>query len=188
LLERGLGINARNSEGQTPIFDLTKRLPNYIGEHESMWNAGFTGAWNALEDLESIAIERAISAQVLKMFEDAEADLFVVNKYGPGLLHVAARSKEKITEDYMRKENCRRLGVNLQRRAQRKARVRFELLMKKGLDLALEDNQQRTALDIAAACNNQGVLDLFKKIGRHRGFEGGSDAEVPFAILIRCSC
>ncbi|KAJ4294202.1 hypothetical protein N0V90_007892 [Kalmusia sp. IMI 367209] len=79
------------------------------------------------------------SAEALALFEDAGADLFAKDKQGRGLLHIAARSVEK------------------------NAATRFELLTRKGLDAVMEDEQKRTALDVAAACDNQKVLRLFDK-------------------------
>ena len=35
--------------------------------------------------------------------------------------------------------------------------------MKKNIDAMLEDGEQRTALDVAAACGNGGVLELFER-------------------------
>ncbi|KAJ5198176.1 uncharacterized protein N7498_007293 [Penicillium cinerascens] len=40
---------------------------------------------------------------------------------------------------------------------------RFQFLMDMGLDPMLEDTQQRTSLDIAAACGNEHILKLFKQ-------------------------
>ncbi|KAF4970309.1 hypothetical protein FSARC_2629 [Fusarium sarcochroum] len=40
---------------------------------------------------------------------------------------------------------------------------KFEELMEMGLDTKLEDNEQKTPLDVAAACENQEVLALFEK-------------------------
>ncbi|KAJ4356516.1 uncharacterized protein N0V89_004550 [Didymosphaeria variabile] len=78
-------------------------------------------------------------AQTLALFEDAGADLFLRDKQGRGLLHFAARwtGKNRAT--------------------------RFELLVNKGLDAMIEDERKRTALDVAAACDNQSVLKLFDK-------------------------
>ena len=37
----------------------------------------------------------------------------------------------------------------------------FKLLWELGLDTQEEDGSQRTPLDVAAACGNTGILDLF---------------------------
>ena len=38
----------------------------------------------------------------------------------------------------------------------------FKFLMDMGLDPMLEDAQQRTSLDVAAACSHEHILKLFK--------------------------
>jgi hypothetical protein len=40
---------------------------------------------------------------------------------------------------------------------------RFKYLMKKTVDAMLEDGERRTALDVAAAWGNGGVLELFER-------------------------
>ncbi|KAM0559898.1 hypothetical protein ACHAPJ_003848 [Fusarium lateritium] len=69
------------------------------------------------------------------MLKKIGIDFFARDAKGRGLLHVVANG-----------------GVE-----------RFEELMEMGLDTKLEDNEQKTPLDIAAACENQEVLALFEK-------------------------
>jgi ankyrin repeat protein len=135
MLKRGLDINARNAAGQTPIFNLNKPFPSYI---------------------ESVAFDRAESmtpSQGLAFFEDAGADVFVRDKQGQGLLHIAARLTEASGS----------LLYHTGAWAQVRSATRFELLVNKGLDAAMEDDRKRTALDVAAAYDNQSVLKLFDK-------------------------
>ena len=40
----------------------------------------------------------------------------------------------------------------------------FKELMGIGLDVMLEDKTQQTAVDVAAACDNRGVLELSEKV------------------------
>jgi ankyrin repeat protein len=70
---------------------------------------------------------------------DAGADLLVHNNEGEGLLHVVAKSK-----------NCDRVQM-------------FQLLMGLGLDPMVEDQRSRTPLDVASACGNSDIMDLFKR-------------------------
>jgi ankyrin repeat protein len=135
MLERGLDINARNAAGQTPVFNLNKSLPSYILRVES-----------------NIA-EHTTPSQALALFEDAGADFFVTDKQGQGLLHIAARLLETLGHEFFK----------LHVRMMRKPATRFELLVNKGLDVAMEDEQKRTALDVAVAYGNQRILKLFDK-------------------------
>ncbi|WQF75414.1 Putative NACHT nucleoside triphosphatase, P-loop containing nucleoside triphosphate hydrolase [Colletotrichum destructivum] len=65
--------------------------------------------------------------------EAAGADFEARDNAGRGLLHVAARGHA----------------------------VRFQTLLERGLDPMLEDGERKTALDVAAACGNDGVMKLF---------------------------
>ncbi|VUC28183.1 unnamed protein product [Clonostachys rosea] len=71
----------------------------------------------------------------LALLLELGADLTVANNKGQGLLHAAADG----------------------------AVDRFKELMDAGADAMMEDEAQQTALDVAAACNNQDVLALFEK-------------------------
>lgn len=69
------------------------------------------------------------------IFKSLGADFFAQDNEGRGLLHVAASGPVP----------------------------RFKLLMEMGLDVMLEDHSQQTAIDVAAACGNQEILELFEK-------------------------
>lgn len=103
-------------------------------------------------------IEHVTSTQALTLLEDAGADPFLQDKYGEGLLHVATRPKSTVSED---RTLCRNFK-DILRHAQRVA-AKFELLVSKGLDVAMEDEQKRNTLDAAIAHHSQGVLKLFDK-------------------------
>lgn len=72
-----------------------------------------------------------------------EANWKAVNNKGEGALHVVANreGKEGIDKEL------------------------FEILMKSGLDPLMEDNQGRTALDVAAARGKEEILGLFERSG-----------------------
>ncbi|CAH0050929.1 unnamed protein product [Clonostachys solani] len=71
----------------------------------------------------------------LPLLLELGADLTVANNKGQGLLHAAASGLVD----------------------------RFKEVMEAGADAMMEDEAQQTALDIAAACDNQEVLALFEK-------------------------
>ncbi|KAJ0333426.1 hypothetical protein COL5a_001133 [Colletotrichum fioriniae] len=69
-------------------------------------------------------------------FEAAGADFGALDDDGRSLLHVAAEGHV----------------------------IRFKTLTAKGLDPLLEDKSRKTAVDVAAACGNKGVLKLFRRV------------------------
>lgn len=74
----------------------------------------------------------------IALLQELGADFSAKDNEGRGLLHVAA------TGDV----------------------VRFQELMAAGLDPMMENNAQQTAIDIAAACSNNSVLEIFEKKAR----------------------
>lgn len=72
-------------------------------------------------------------------------DIFKVNDKGEGLLHVVAQRQESCDGDG-------KDGVRL-----------FELLVSLGLDPRKEDGRGWSALDVAAACDNHLILDLYAR-------------------------
>ncbi|EHK17693.1 ankyrin repeat protein, partial [Trichoderma virens Gv29-8] len=86
----------------------------------------------------------------LAFYEDAGADFMVRNSAGETLLHTLASSSF--------------LGGYYGGRTKDNIIIaRFKFLVAKGLDPLTEDGRQRTALDVAVACDNNGLLDFFKK-------------------------
>ncbi|KAH8650706.1 hypothetical protein BGZ61DRAFT_487770 [Ilyonectria robusta] len=69
------------------------------------------------------------------LLQELGADFFVTNKEGEGRLHVAAAGDV----------------------------VRFQELMSVGLDPMMENNVHQTAIDIAASCSNNAVLEVFQE-------------------------
>jgi ankyrin repeat protein len=76
------------------------------------------------------------------MYAEAGVDVFVRNNEGETLLHAVAK---------------RVYGNMVEADRNAKDVVQSsKFLMKSGLDPMVEDNNQRTALDVAAACGNEG--------------------------------
>ncbi|KAK1708404.1 hypothetical protein CaCOL14_005156 [Colletotrichum acutatum] len=82
-------------------------------------------------------------------FEAVGADFGAVDDDGRGLLHVAAEGHV----------------------------LRFKTLTARGLDPLLEDKSRKTAVDVAAACGNKGVLKLFRRVDAVDGSEEDDDDE-----------
>ena len=78
----------------------------------------------------------------------AQADIGARNHAGENALHVVGR-REKTS--YATAEHEKEL---------------FKMLMDRGLDPLAEDAQGRSALDVAAACEQKGILELFQRKGR----------------------
>jgi len=73
-------------------------------------------------------------------------DLQVRNNAGETLLHVVAKRNRHVAGLPSGRDDTRDM---------------FKLLWELGLDPKTEDGSQKTALDVAAACGNTGILDLF---------------------------
>ncbi|KAK7702812.1 hypothetical protein SLS64_009422 [Diaporthe eres] len=82
-------------------------------------------------------------------FEAAGADFGALDNAGQSLLHVAAEGHA----------------------------LRFKTLTARGLDPMLEDNGRKTAVDVAAACGNKGVLRLFRRVDAVDGDKDDDDDE-----------
>ena len=79
------------------------------------------------------------------------ADLFLRNLNGETALHVVA--KRKPVADHG-------TGPDMQEKHDTKL---FKLLIGKGLDPLIEDNQGRSALDVAVACGQKGIMGLYQQ-------------------------
>ncbi|KAJ5959558.1 uncharacterized protein N7479_006708 [Penicillium vulpinum] len=134
LLALGLGINARNKKGETPLMHCLAegRL------RSSMWS--YSG--DSSSDNDS-----------LLLLQDLGADFHARNDAGMSMLHVVAGRKVRDT-----------LGVREWEIKDKKENLVswFNFIMGLGVDPMLEDAQQRTSLDHAAACGNEHILKLFK--------------------------
>ncbi|PKS04904.1 hypothetical protein jhhlp_008269 [Lomentospora prolificans] len=120
VVNAGLDINARNANGETPLFMFSAR-PKRERPAYSMF---------ATKD-----DEQPLEKGAIAMLAELGADFFARDNRGRGLLHFAA-------------------GGDVDR---------FKELMELGLDPMLEDEKQQTAIDVAAACDNNDVLELFEK-------------------------
>ncbi|GJC95853.1 ankyrin repeat-containing protein [Colletotrichum higginsianum] len=127
------------SGGLRPLFeDLVRRgcdvnARNARGETPLFGFYGQRKHGGLLQERELCAepLDDAAGAAAL---EAAGADFEARDNAGRGLLHVAAA---------------------------RGHAVRFQRLLERGLDPMLEDGERKTALDVAAACGNDGVMKLF---------------------------
>ena len=117
----GLDKEARDDNGNTPIFGYVARQPGYDDEYDEE---------NRYPDLEE------------QRRDLLEYNIHAKNNAGEGLLHIVAKRS--------RQSDARNDTKNM-----------FKLLWELGLDPQAEDGSQRTPLDVAAACGNTGILDLF---------------------------
>ncbi|KAH7011276.1 putative ankyrin repeat protein [Ilyonectria destructans] len=120
LVQRGADVNARNAQGETPLFAFCKRVRTVKEE--------------MLEYYDCMGIQFT-EKDAKGMLEELGADFFARDAKGRGLMHIAANGDVR----------------------------RFKELMDTGLDVMLEDNAQQTPIDVAAACGNLEVLELFEK-------------------------
>lgn len=79
--------------------------------------------------------DRPTGEHTKPLLEKLGGDFFVRDDKGRGLLHAAARGDVE----------------------------RFQELLEMGLDPMIEDDAQQTAIDVAAACGNRDILELFEK-------------------------
>ncbi|KAL8849382.1 MAG: hypothetical protein Q9221_005620 [Calogaya cf. arnoldii] len=125
LIERfvaaGLDTEARDSNGNTPIFGYVAKQPTYDEEYTQA---------NRRPDLDE-------QRQDLQDY-----NIHAKNNAGEGLLHVVAKRRSDVGR-------------------MRDTKNMFKLLLDLGLVPEEEDGSQRTPLDVAAACGNTGILDLF---------------------------
>lgn len=123
-IDAGADKEARDSDGNTPIFGYVARQTSYDDEYEVM---------NRYPDLDE-------QRRVLQSY-----NIYAKNNAGETLLHVVAKRSRHFGYSGGRDDT----------------KDMFKLLWDLGLDLSCEDGAQRTPLDVAAACGNTGILDLF---------------------------
>ncbi|KAK6525247.1 hypothetical protein TWF694_005393 [Orbilia ellipsospora] len=140
LVEMGVDVNISDSSGETPLFyffrdaDVAQDVPRDP-------QCGCVGAPDRFRDIMRAKVDER---PVLEMFDRAGMDWTVVNKSGETLLHVVAAKPET-------------------KRWPKRAAKRFKFLLEKGLDVTVEDEKHRTALDVAASQNATDILDLYSR-------------------------
>ncbi|MCJ1379736.1 hypothetical protein MMC17_002839 [Xylographa soralifera] len=122
-----------------PQIAPLKRFLNLGVDINTRNKLGETAIFVALAD--SSAPKRSIA-----FFTDNGADPHVRNFRGETLLHIIAKMPK------------RRFMVEIKQMVNT-----FQKLIRLGLDPMMEDNEQRSALDVAAACGNDSILALFKR-------------------------
>ena len=138
-LALGLSINSRNKLGETPLFWFFKACPHGT---KRMFNADL----NAEETYKTL----------LPMYTAAGASVFDRDTAGQTLLHIVATKRYNERFSHFQGDQAGRVAEL------------FKYLMELGLDPMAEDGQQRTSLDVAAACGNERVLKLFERSGRQK--------------------
>lgn len=134
----GLDINATNNAGETPLFVFVKSPP--IGGSDVLLYEG------------------ADCEDAWRVFIESGADFRARDHEGRTLLHAVACSKldaEAAGSLWVLDAELR----NLQRVG------RFKRLMGMGLDPFCQDDKMRSSLDVAVACGDSGILELFKEDG-----------------------
>lgn len=138
---RSVDINARNGQGETPVFAFA------------------AAGWEATHDPErkvgnpTYALAHDTThAKALDVFVDLGADLAAVDARRRTLLHVTAwRGSPNGGTDYVEREDV--VGA-------------FKRLMELGVDPRAEDDGLRTAIDVAVARNWSGIVLLFSEEGK----------------------
>jgi ankyrin repeat protein len=137
-LDLGLHMNSCNKLGNTP---LVRYLAHGSLRRGCMfWPMAETGVRGDNDGL--------------LFFKDIGADFFAIDNFGTSLLHVVA-GREVGSSSFHCEDELKAPTENLVQW--------FKFLMDMGLDPMLEDAQQRTPLDVAAACGNEHILKLFKQ-------------------------
>ncbi|MCJ1401947.1 hypothetical protein MMC11_005164, partial [Xylographa trunciseda] len=164
LLENGADPLEADPDWNTAIHHLTKGRAYAYGQGlQTKWIERFLGLGvdiNARDKLGETAAFNLMASSAMQegdmaherqlaFLTDNGADLQVRNFKGETLLHITA--KRIYGNDGDARRNAQDI-VNT-----------FKNLVRLGLDPMLEDNDQRTALDVAAACGNEGILALFKR-------------------------
>ncbi|KAF3925695.1 Tankyrase-2 [Arthrobotrys entomopaga] len=140
LVEMGVDVNVPDSSGETPLFYFFRN----VNVEQTVPDDPQCGCVDAPDRFRDIMMAKIDERPVLEMFDRAGMDWKVVNKSGETLLHVVATNPE--TELWPKR-----------------AARRFKFLLAKGLDVTVEDEKHRTALDVAASQNATDILDLYSR-------------------------
>ncbi|KAJ5710917.1 hypothetical protein N7488_005073 [Penicillium malachiteum] len=166
LLEHGADPLQPDSEGNTALHFLATEPLTHRGRIQKFLNLGLD--INSRNKEGNTPLSRYIARGSIRhggyfrtgdndgllFFEELGADFFTTNNSGASLLHVVAGRTVGNGGRY-RKDELKAPTENLVQW--------FKYLMEIGLDTMLEDAQQRTSLDIAAACGNEHILKLFNE-------------------------
>ncbi|KAL8727062.1 MAG: hypothetical protein Q9166_006305 [cf. Caloplaca sp. 2 TL-2023] len=123
-VDAGVDKEARDSDGNSPIFGYVAKQTSYDDEYDDM------DRYPNLDEQRQVLLGYNIHAK---------------NNAGEGPLHVVAKRSRHAGYEGGRDDT----------------REMFKLLWELVLDPEEEDGNQRTPLDVAAACGNMGILDLF---------------------------
>lgn len=144
LIDKGVDVNERTKTGETPIFDYFR--DNFVAaevEDSEQYPDTVERHWPSRRQQREMAVAVQKEGILLTLFEEHGVDLHAVSDAGQGLLHLVAKERDS---DYP----GRRVA-------------RFKLLMEKGLDPVMEDNDYRTPLDYAVVFGHEDILALFKR-------------------------
>lgn len=137
-LSQDVPINHRNNLGETAVFLFIAKS----------WKP--TTGWSNNRSISNYASDNDIThLKALPIFTDAGVDLQVCNNQGRNLLHVTA-------ERWRKKKSW-----SVEREQQQDMIEIFKELMDRGLDPRAEDEQCRTAIDVAVTCGKKFLVDLF---------------------------
>ncbi|KAJ5987256.1 hypothetical protein N7451_011621 [Penicillium sp. IBT 35674x] len=165
LLENGANPLQPDKNGDTALhhFSTSNRLNKDLFERfmksgvniNAQNNSGETPLFSLVKDNDGEVTGQATAQTYedssFEFFLESGADVFSRSNDGSTLLHVIAAIEIEARRMFYRP------------RVKRACVGRFKRLMEMGLDPMLEDKRQRTSVDIAAACENELILKLFKK-------------------------
>ena len=158
LLEKGADPDMPDPDGNTVLHHLCAQLtdnPLAFSLLNEFLSLGLD--INALNKLGQPPIfkyfsENSTYLEYLPELLETGADLKTKDNKGQGLLHVIAKKPYELSQNEARfTETGQNPDVEI-----------FKWLMEKGLGMD-EDSEQRTPLDVAAASENPGILELFKR-------------------------
>ncbi|KAF3203037.1 hypothetical protein TWF192_003320 [Orbilia oligospora] len=145
MVAMGADVNARDNSGETPLFKFFRK-----GDVRQIVPPDPTRGDYMAPDRYQDAMRATINElPVLTMFDKAKMDWKAINNAGETLMHIVA-SDPKLSWWPGR------------------AVKRFKFLLDKGVDETVEDEQNRTALDVAATQDATDILDLFTRDSRVR--------------------
>ncbi|KAK6540515.1 hypothetical protein TWF694_009306 [Orbilia ellipsospora] len=140
ILNKGVDVNARDNRGETALFRFF---------HSGSVSQGLSSSEGSYYSRHSSRNQRRTDISelpVLEMFDRAGMDWKAINNANETLLHVVASNDRGYVKSWPKRSV-----------------KRFIFLMEKGVDVTVEDEKNRTALDIAAIHEAKEILDLFSR-------------------------